>query len=431
MERRSFLRQAGFSALAAAAGPGMERLNAALPRPAGKRLNILLILTDQHRYDGVGVNGNEKISTPNLDRIAREGARFERAYVAQPVCSPNRAAIFTGLYPHSSGVWENNVPLPSTTPAISELMKAAGYDCGYFGKWHLGRRDAFDAMPEYPKDGRGSGHYFGEGASRRYAVDVLTEDVLTFLRRERSGPFFACVSYYPPHPPYSVPADYLEPYEGIEDERVRAYYAMVSKVDEKVGELLRALDELEIRDQTLVIFTSEHGHYFQPRWNDHAKRLCYDTASRIPLLMRLPGRFSAGLQVEGLFSSVDLTPTILGLIGYQGGRAQQGRDFSAHLLEGRTGGMREHFFIENIPFPFEPRKGMERCVGSREWKLILSTRRPPELVNYRTDPREGRNQWDDLRHSSLCHGLREGLRDWAEKTHDQLSLQLLDQTTGV
>lgn len=399
-----------------------------LSLPASRQpWNLLLILSDQHRYDCVGANGNSRIHTPHLDRLAAAGARFERAYVAQPVCSPNRAALLTGLYPHSSGVWENNVPLPPASLALSELLRPRGYDCGYFGKWHLGRRNAFETIPEYPNDGRGHQHYFGEGPSRRYSADVLTEDALAFLEKKRSAPFFACVSFYPPHPPYSVPQAYRRPYASLRDEEVRTYYAMVTKVDEQIGLLLDRLQALELERRTLVVFTSEHGHYFRPRWNQHAKRLCYDTAARVPLILRMPGEVPSGLSFQGLFSAVDLTPTVLGLLGARQEGGFQGRDLSRSLKEGKQAG-REYFFMENIPFPFRPEQGMERCVGDEEWKLILSTHRPPELLAYREDPEEVRNRYGEMKFSPALQRLLEALREWGRQTHDGLSLQLMERT---
>ena len=182
---------------------------------AKKNPNILFIMSDQYRADCVGAAGNAEIHTPHMDRLAREGAIFTRAYAAQPVCSPDRAAIFTGLYPHSAGVPENAVGLPTTSRTLSEILVRSGFDCGFFGKWYLGRRDAFATMPEYPRDGRGDQHHFGTGANRRYSVDVVTEDAIRFIARKREKPFYVCVSYQPPHPPLVAPAEYVNRYRHI------------------------------------------------------------------------------------------------------------------------------------------------------------------------------------------------------------------------
>ncbi len=386
--------------------------------------NVLFILTDQHRQDCVGAYGNPDIHTPNLDRLATEGVRFDRAYTAQPVCSPNRAAIITGLYPHAAGVTENKVPLPASSKTLPEYLAPAGYDCGYFGKWHLHRRDAFETFPEYPGDGRGDNHYFGKGADKRYAVDVITDDAVAFLRRPREGPFYVYVSYYPPHPPFSVPPAYVERYKDITDHDRRIYYAMCTKVDEQIGRLLDALDEIKAAGNTLVIFTTDHGHNFERRWNDHHKRLCYDTSARIPLLMRFPGVIPANRTTKGLISSVDLVPTMLALIRRPVPDHLQGLDAS-RLARGETDSVRDFVFMENVPFTSKPDQGVERCVRDTRWKLILSTRRSPELYDMNDDPEEETNRWAGMRDSEDVKRLEAALARWADQTQDDLAPRLL------
>lgn len=386
--------------------------------------NILFVLTDQHRRDCVGAYGNPKIHTPNIDSLARDGVRFDRHYVSQPVCSPCRSSIQTGLYPHSSGVWENKVPLPKSSRTIGERLGQAGYDCGYFGKWHLGRRDAYETFPDYPNDGRGKNHYFGEGDSKRYGIDVITEDAIRFVRKKRNKPFCTFVSFYPPHPPYSAPPGYEERYKEIQDRKKRIYYAMCTKIDEKVGELLGALKDLGIADKTLVVFTSEHGHYFERGWNNHDKRLCYDTASRIPLLMRMPGVLPAGRKTDGFISSVDLVSTMFSLIGQPVPAGLEGSDLG-DLARGKTEHGREFVFMENIPYPFNRGKGEERCVRDDRWKLILSTMREPELYDMKNDPQESANLWKDRKGTPVSARLIRALTDWAERTKDPLAPKLL------
>lgn len=412
-------------------------LTAALPatlRAAEKPVrqpNILFILTDQQRWDCVGAYGNPKIHTPHVDRLASEGVRFARAYTAQPVCSPNRAAIITGLYPHTSGVWENcksgweeRVGLPESVKAMSEMLAPAGYDCGYFGKWHLGRRDAFATMPYYPSDGRGNDHYFGKGDDKRYGIDVITEDAIAYIKQERDRPFYVYVSFYPPHPPYSVPPEYEKRYAAIDNRNKRIYYAMCTKVDEKVGEMMAVLDEMNIADRTLVVFTSDHGHNFDWRWNRHNKRLCYDTSARIPLIARMPGVIPKGRVAEGLISSVDLVPTIHSLIGRPIPDGLEGQDLS-DLARGKTDKGREFVFIENIPYPFKRDKGEERCVRDDRWKLILSTHREPELIDMKSDPEEEKNRWSEMKGSDTVARLTRALADWADRTNDELAPKLI------
>jgi uncharacterized sulfatase len=255
-------------------------------------------------------------------------------------------------------------------------------------------------------------------------VDVITEDAIAFIKRKRSQPFYVYVSFYPPHPPFSVPEKYLERYKDIPDDQQRTYYAMCEKVDEKVGDLLETLDELRLTDNTLVVFTSDHGHNFVYRWNNHYKRICYDTAARVPLIARFPGVIPKGRCIEGLLSSVDLTPTLMDLLGQPVPPGLQGLDF-ADLVRGKSDRGRDYVFIENVPFTDAPDKGEERCVLNDRYKLILSTQRPPELYDLRNDPEEVHNRWADMKSTPLISQLLAQLQDWAEQTHDSLTPKLI------
>lgn len=356
--------------------------------------NLLFILTDQHRQDGVGAYGKSGVLTPNLDRVAADGIHFNRAYTAQPVCSPNRACILSGLYPHRHRVRENNWPLSPEVRILPHLLREQGYRCGYFGKWHLGdpARVAYDVMPAYERDGRGAsgrtsfGHYYTIDDQKVYQTEVLAKDVGDFISTS-DRPFYAVASFYPPHPPYSVPARYEEIYrtQYPDNERRRRYYAMCTAVDDAVGHLLGVLEDKGVADNTLVVFTTEHAHHFDRRWNDHSKRSCYDIAARVPLLMSFPGRVPQRQVTENLFCSVDILPTIAGLLGHPVPRGIDGIDQSA-LLKKETDRRRDYLVMVNVPRPNRTSKphngtmpGEERCVRTDDWKLILSVDRPPEL----------------------------------------------------
>jgi arylsulfatase A-like enzyme len=428
VSRRDFLGAVGGAAVGLSM---MGRVSAADSKP-----NLLFILTDQHRQDGVGCYGKEGVLTPNLDRLASEGIRFDRAYTAQPVCTPNRGAILSGLYPHNHGALENTWDLDSKVPLLPDLLRSAGYRCGYFGKWHLGdpARDAWETMPVYQGDGRGQKHYYTIDNRQVYQTEVLTKDAIDFIGEDDDRPFCAFASYYPPHPPYSVPEKYEALYRELypDDENRRKYYAMCTAVDDAVGDLLKTLDEKGIADNTLVVFTTEHGHHFDHRWNDHSKRLCYDVSARIPMLMRFPGAIPKGNVGDSLFSSVDLTPTMLGLMGYAVPEGLDGLNLSDSIRQGGKEG-REALVMVNVPFidkssrPHQPHleKGEERCVVSGDWKLILSTVRAPELYYLVSDPGEKQNRWQEMVTSETVANLKAHLQVWADKTRDKLAPVLL------
>jgi len=440
--RRKFLSALGVSALAPEIS--LSKIGSEKHSEPG-RPNVIFIMTDQHRQDGVGIYPGSKAITPNLDQLAQEGILFNRAYVAQPVCAPNRASMLSGLYPHSHGVLENTWSLSSRVTTTAEILGTAGYMCGYFGKWHLDRVNShgFSIFPDYPGDGRGDDHYFIQDGEKRYSVDVITDDVIEFIRANKNKPFYSFVSYYPPHPAYAVPEQWEQLYADIypADEKRRIYYGMCSKVDEQIGRILQEIRNSGIEENTLVLFTSDHGHYFDKRWNNHPKRLCFDISARVPLIMRFPGKIAVGQVTDGLFSSVDLNQTIIGLTGLSQFEGLQGVDQS-DFITGKEESPRDALVIENFPYPDKtetpgPYKneplwsaGEERCIFDGEWKLILSTTRPPELYNLVSDSNEVINQWSAKKDMTLVKILGEKLHIWGVETGDDLAPTLAGQYCG-
>jgi len=276
----------------------------------------------------------------------------------------------------------------------------------------------------------------GVGAYGKKGIqtEVLTADAIEFIKSSKR-PFYGVVSYYPPHPPYSVPRQFEKMYEDLypEDERRRKYYAMCTAIDESVGRLLKTLEEEGISEQTLVVFTTEHGHHFNFAYNNHEKRTCYDEAARIPLLMRFPGVIPPGQVSNALINSVDLYPTLSALLGFTVQDKIDGLNQSEFIRQ-RASITRDYLVIENVPFidkttkPHRPayEKGVERCIVTDQWKLILSTLRKPEL--YRRggdDPEENNNLWEQFRDLDEVRRLKSHLRSWSIKTNDPLTHSLI------
>ena len=416
---------------------GSAGLYGAVPAPERVKPNCLFILVDQQRQDGVGAYvSDSKVKTPHLDAMAAEGILFNRAYTAQPVCAPNRGSIFSGLMPFNHGVRENTWDLNPKVKLTPHYLKKAGYISGYFGKWHLGdpARKAFDVMPDYPNDGRGKRHYYTINGKKVYQTEVLSKDVIDFMRKNQETPFFAVLSMYPPHTSYSVPARYEKMYQDDypDDKSRRRYYAMCTAVDDAVGRVLTALKKLDLDKNTLVIYTSEHGHYFDKRWNNHHKRLCYDVSARIPLLMRYPGIIPAGQRSEMLINSGDLTPTLLGLMGHDVPKVD-GLNFSAQI-RGESKEFPAYTVMVNVPFinkkekPNQPmiEKGEERAIVHDRYKLILSTVRDPELYDLTADPGETSNLWNSQNRSAVGR-MRTHLSEWADRTGDTLAPKLIQK----
>lgn len=386
--------------------------------------NVLFILTDQQHWDSLGIYGNEKVATPHLDRLGRDGLVFDRAYVTQPVCSPCRSSILTGLWPHSTGVTENcdpsgpAPPLPLDAAIFPCVLREAGYAAGYIGKWHLSEVEAwarrFDLWEGFQT---GGGHWIGE----RYKTDVQTEQGIAFIREHRRRPFCLFMSYYPPHTPRTAPDAYVQPYRdaGFDEPE---YYGMVSKIDDNVGELLRALDDANVRERTLVVFTSDHGDVFGRYWNQHSKRVCYEGGARAPLIAACPGRIPGGRRTTALTSSADLAPTVLEFCDVSAPTGIQGRSVLP-VLEGRSDTAREFVAIEN--YPVKPDHSfIERCIVAGPWKLILDSRRPPELYDLERDPREEQNRFDTTEGRDAVPGLIDRMSRWGRDTGDPVCIDL-------
>jgi arylsulfatase A-like enzyme len=310
---------------------------------------VLVILVDDLGYADVGCYGCKDIPTPHIDALARGGTRCTNGYVSHPFCSPTRAGLLTGRYQQRFG-HENNPPylpdnprigLPLDQTTLAGVLKATGYATGAVGKWHLG------AHPRFHPRRRGFSEYFGmiggghdyfksdPRSTREYLVpldhnqesvalegyltDVLTRKAIDFVERHRAEPFFLYLAYNAPHTPLQAPAKYLERFGKIADEQRRTYAAMVSAVDDGVGQILDKLRELKLDENTLVIFLSDNGG---PKMNASrnaplraGKGWLYEGGIRVPFIMRWSGRIPQGKTYDEPVTSLDIFPTAVALAG--------------------------------------------------------------------------------------------------------------------
>ena len=316
--------------------------------------NIIFYFSDQQRWDTV----NEE-ATPNLMQLAREGIQFENSYTCQPVCGPARACLQTGMYATQCGCYWNGVPLPQTIRPMAEYFNEAGYETAYVGKWHL----ASDRLPNVgfhcektaiPKERQGGyknwwraadvleftshgydGYVFdAEGNQidfKGYRADCINDFALEYLDQKTSDdPFFLFISQLEPHHQndrhcyegpketvekfrdYPIPPD-LSFLEGDYEEMYPDYLAAINRLDENVGRLVAKLKEKGLYENTILIYTSDHGSHFKTR-NLEYKRSCHDSATHTPLIIR-GGPFQGGKKEERLVSLIDLPPTMLDLAG--------------------------------------------------------------------------------------------------------------------
>lgn len=318
------------------------------------RPNIIFYFSDQQRWDTV----NEE-ATPNLMQLAREGIQFENSYTCQPVCGPARACLQTGMYATQCGCYWNGVPLPQTIRPMAEYFNEAGYETAYVGKWHL----ASDRLPNVgfhcektaiPKERQGGyknwwraadvleftshgydGYVFdAEGNQvdfKGYRADCINDFALEYLDQKTSDdPFFLFISQLEPHHQndrhcyegpketvekfrdYPIPPD-LSFLEGDYEKMYPDYMAAINRLDENVGRLVAKLKEKGLYENTILIYTSDHGSHFKTR-NLEYKRSCHDSATHTPLIIR-GGPFQGGKKEERLVSLIDLPPTMLDLAG--------------------------------------------------------------------------------------------------------------------
>ncbi len=326
--RRDFLKQIGFGAAAIAAGP-LTVSHAA--DDGGRRPNIVMIMTDDQGWGDVTAHGNDQLKTPNMDLLARQGAWFDRFYVS-PVCAPTRASLMTGRYHPRTGVHgvtrgEENMRLEEVT--VADVFKKAGYATGCFGKWHNGRH-----YPYHP-NGRGfdefygfcAGHwnnYFNTGLdhngkdvkSSGFIIDDLTDKAIGFIKANRAKPFLCYVPYNTPHTPWQVPDKFWDRVKkrGVGNDTTICAYAMCENIDDNIGRILKALDDLKLTGDTIVIFLSDNGPN-TGRWNGEMKGRKGSTDEggvRVAFFLRWPGRVKPR-KIEQIASHIDVLPTLVEL----------------------------------------------------------------------------------------------------------------------
>ena len=427
-------------ALAAMAG------TAATPRP-----NLVFILIDDLRWDDPGCAGHPFARTPNIDRLAREGAMFRNAFVTTPLCSPSRASFLTGQYVHNHGITDNTARGPQSHKLKTwpQALQRAGYHTGFVGKWHMGNDDTprpgFDHWVSFP----GQGAYVdpvlneqGKAAPvRGYMTDILTDRAVAFVERARA-PFCLYLAHKAVHPdlvqrddgsvvgegvflpaerhrslyadaqpprrpnwgrrPEGKPAllrsipgvKPLGPDTGTDDETIRNRLRMLAAVDEGVGRALESLERAGRLEDTLIVFTGDNGYFYGEHGLSVERRLAYEESIRMPLLMRYGRLIRPGSRIDQIALNIDLAPTMLDLAGTPPAGPMDGRSL-APLLRGQARAWRRSFLIEHYSdkvFPRMTNMGY-RAVRNERWKYIRYTDLTgmEELYDLRSDPYEMRN----------------------------------------
>ncbi len=330
--------------LAGAAAGAAGALYAAPSRP-----NVIVFLADDLGCHDLGAWGAADLKTPHIDALASGGTRFTNWYAAAPVCAPSRAALLTGRYPIRAGVPDNGPPLVPAETTIAQVLRPAGYATGLFGKWHLGETPETDPnahgferfygfhagcidyyshryywgeprVPNYHDLWRDRTEIFEDG---QYATELFAREAAQFVRDRRAGPFFAYVPFNAPHYPMHAPQKYMDRFPALPRER-RTYAAMIAALDDGVGQVMRAVRELHLERNTLVLFSADNGATREARGGLNGKPAtagdnspfrgnkfsAFDGGMHVPMIMQWPGVIPAGKVVREVGSHLDLMPTI-------------------------------------------------------------------------------------------------------------------------
>ncbi len=489
-----------------------------------KRPNILFLCTDQQRGDSLNCMGASWAVTPNLDKLASEGALFRNCYVQNPVCSPSRASLFTGKYVANHGLYANGVPLPAHQTMFTRTLADAGYDCGMVGKQHLSPCDGWQTEPRqddgyrvfqwahgpnhralendyhawlrqshpriheqiFPLKGANESTAYGNKAKYGTPIDSVqkeahyshwvAERAVEFINhpREESESFCLVANFFDPHHPFGAPQEFRDlidsnaipvpntrndelsnkpseqlfysetSYAGVApgfkdytDEQIREiraqYWAMIALVDYEIGRILAALDSAGLAQDTLVIFTSDHGEML----GNHQQLLkgpqLYDDLTHVPLIARWPKYVTPGQSIDELVQWIDLPATFLDVAACARGRGGQGESLLP-LMSGTNNQWRDWALSEyrDSGFTTEP-KIMTTMLRHEHWKLIIWHGSPAtggprngELYDLSTDPHELYNLFHEPDYANVRQRLKRKLLDVMADTEDRTQPQVRD-----
>lgn len=440
--------------------------------------NFVLIMTDTQATNVLGAYGHPEMKTPHIDNLAKTGMVFERAYTCCPICSPARAAIFTGIYPHNSGPWANDLPVGNNIMNMGQRFQAGGYHTVYIGKWHLSGHDYFDSGicppgwdDEYWYDGA---RYLSELTDEEKmlwrqglkSVDDLrnqriqpdftwahrsTDRAIKFLQKRREEPFLLVISYDEPHHPWTCPAEFAEKFEDFSydpgpagedaltnkpahqqewsaasswpDHKKRnelsLYFGCNAYVDAEIGRIIDAVHLYSPQD-TFIIFTSDHGELLGSHQLTGKGACMYEEITHIPLIIEQPGQKRSGQRCSSLVSHIDLLPTMLELAGLANPPILDGNSL-VPLLAGCEQSERSialefnRYEAESDSFGgFLP----IRCWMKDHYKLVINLLSTDELYDLLVDPYEMDNLIEKPQVSKVRDELHDELLNWMNEKRD-------------
>ncbi len=453
--RREFInRVAGIAAVTA--------LGASTHAQSPRKPNVVYVFSDEHRWQSMGCSEMPQLHTPVMDRMAKEGATFTHCISNYPVCSPYRAMLMTGRWPYQNRIIDNGIALNDSLPTIGKTFQAAGYTTGYIGKWHLGGVRAesfgFDTSLIWTDESNhwDQGKYHPRKGTpvqpKGYNATLMTDQALQFIQENKEHPFFLMLSLHPPHsnfldPPPEKKALYPEgalPWRGNVPEEIQkgkgddskiwgkntwpyyqGYHAHISAIDDELGRLLKTLSELGLDENTIVIYTSDHGSMM----GSHGlggKRQPYDESIRVPFLAHGPRIIPAGTRSDALFGAIDILPTVCGLAGLSAPPGCSGQDFSPWLT-GKTGPAPEaqlimHISKENASGGEKHPAPLFRGLRTPRYTYAVCPDKPWLLFDTQEDPLQLKNLIDDPALSNVRKDLHTQLINTLKKAEDPFTV---------
>ena len=422
-----------------------------------RKPNVVFVFGDQWRQQATGYAGDPNVNTPNLDALARESVNFTHALAGCPVCSPYRASMLTGQRPLTHGVFVNDVYLRPNATSIAQAFSAAGYDTAYIGKWHVDGHSRSNYIPPERRMGfdywkvlqcthnyNKSLYYAGDSDEKLYwrGYDAIaqTRDAEAYIRNHmKDAPFLLMLSWGPPHAPYdTAPDEYRRLYnpetielrQNVPDniaaqarEWLAGYYAHCSALDSCIGDLLRTLRQCGIDNETVLVFTSDHGDMLGSQGHTKKQRP-WDESIRVPFLLRYPGLpgWRAG-ETDALIDAPDIMPTLLGLCGIPIPDTVDGLDFSEHIAGGADPS--DGTALIMCPQPFGQwavthHGGKEyRGLRTKCYTYVRDLQGPWLFYDNNTDPYQMRNLIDDTKALNIRDELDKRLQKKLDVSMDQ------------
>ena len=432
--------------------------------------NLLIVHTDEHHFSTLGCYGGTIVETPNIDWLAKNGALCTSFYATTPVCSPSRASFVSGRYPQCTPVVTNNIPMDDEIVTFAEILGRENYATGYAGKWHLDgsgkpqwgpkRRFGFDEnqfmfnrghwkkledTPDGPRvaarNRKGQPSYDVAGADEKtFTTDWLMDKAVDFIGRNKNKPFCYMVSLPDPHGPNTVRAPYDTMYDnvdvpipatlgktpeqtpgwaakekGVSEKSLRKimpkYYGMVKCIDDNVGKILDYLRQERLLDNTIVVFTADHGDLC----GEHGrlnKGVPYEGSAKIPFILYYPAKVPAGTVVNEALSCIDFLPTVLSLMEMKTAGKEQGRDASPLFMGKTPAGWDDIAFLRGTG------EANWVCAVTDRYKLVYSPKDDPWFFDLDEDPNELTNEFGNAKYRSIVRQMTSKLIDYCNTCGD-------------